>query len=199
MSAKYALIRREEGAFPTGLMIAWMGVSSSGYYDWRDRPPSARALRRRELAVIVRWHFEDSDGTYGYRRIAAAMNAAGQHVDPGTVASVMAHEGLVAAQPRRSGPRTTIPARDLAQVPDLVQRDFTAAEPGVKLVGDITYISTWEGWVYLAGRPPRSYPDQAHDPGTAKMSRSCAARLINTPSNRSAVGEDAQPLGSHDW
>lgn len=150
MSAKYALIRREEGTFPTNLMIAWLGVSSSGYYEWRDRPPSARALRRRELSVIVRWHFEDSDGTYGYRRIAAAMNAAGQHVDPGTVASIMAREGLVAAQPRRSGPKTTIPAGDLAQVPDLVQRDFTAAEPGVKLVGDITYIPTWEGWVYLA-------------------------------------------------
>lgn len=150
MSAKYALIRREEGTFPTGLMIAWMGVSSSGYYDWRDRPPSARALRRRELSVIVRWHFEDSDGTYGYRRIAAAMNAAGQHVDPGTVQAIMAAQGLVPAQPRRSGPKTTIPARDLAQVPDLVQRDFTATEPGVKLVGDITYIPTWEGWVYLA-------------------------------------------------
>lgn len=150
MSAKYALIRREEGTFPTGLMIGWMGVSSSGYYDWRDRPASARALRRRELSVIVRWHFEDSDGTYGYRRIAAAMNAAGQHVDPGTVKAIMAAQGLVAAQPRRSGPKTTIPARDLAQVPDLVQRDFTATEPGVKLVGDITYIRTWEGWVYLA-------------------------------------------------
>ena len=80
----------------------------------------------------------------------AALLAAGQHVDPGTVKAIMAAQGLVAAQPRRSGPKTTIPARDLAQVPDLVQRDFTATEPGVKLVGDITYIRTWEGWVYLA-------------------------------------------------
>lgn len=100
MSAKYAFIRREEGVFPTGLMIWWMGVSKSGYYDWRDRPLSARARRRQELEVIVRWHFEDSDGTYGYRRIAAAMNAAGQHVDPGTVKSIMAQQGLVAAQPQ---------------------------------------------------------------------------------------------------
>lgn len=150
MSAKYAFIRREEGVYPTGLMISWMGVSRSGYYDWRDRPPSAQAARRQELTAIVRWHFDDSDGTYGYRRIAAAMNAAGQHVDPGTVKSIMSSEGLLAAQPRGSGPRTTIQATDLHDVPDLVKRDFTASEPGVKLVGDITYIPTWEGWVYLA-------------------------------------------------
>lgn len=150
MSAKYAFIRGEEGTYPSGLMITWMGVSRSGYYDWRDRPLSARARRGRELAAIVRWHFEDSDGTYGYRRIAAAMRAAGQPVDAGTVKSIMAREGLVAAQPRRSWPRTVVRARDLDQVEDLLERDFTATEPGVKLVGDITYIPTWEGWVYLA-------------------------------------------------
>ena len=150
MSAKYAFIRGEEGNYPIGLMIAWAGVSRSGFYDWRDRPASARARRRQELAVIVRWHFEDSDGTYGYRRIAAAMNAAGQHVDASTVRSVMAEQGLVAAQPRSSGPRTTVRARDLEDVADELGGDFTATEPGVKLVGDITYIPTWEGWVYLA-------------------------------------------------
>ena len=61
----------------------------------------------------------------------------------------MAERGLVACQPRRSGPRTTIPA-DAKDLPDLVNRDFTADEPGLKLVGDITYIPTWQGWVYLA-------------------------------------------------
>ena len=150
MSVKYAFIRGEEGNYPVGSMIAWAGVSKSGYYDWRDRPASGRAVRRAELAAVIRWHFQDSDGTYGYRRIAAAMNAAGQRVDPGTVRAIMAAEGLVAAQPRTSAPRTTIPARDLAQVPDRVLRDFTAAQPGLKLVVDITYIRTWQGWVFLA-------------------------------------------------
>ena len=150
MSVMYAFIRGEEGNYPVGSMIAWAGVSKSGYYDWRDRPASGRAVRRAELAAVIRWHFQDSDGTYGYRRIAAAMNAAGQRVDPGTVRAIMAAEGLVAAQPRTSAPRTTIPARDLAQVPDRVLRDFTAAQPGLKLVGDITYIRTWQGWVFLA-------------------------------------------------
>lgn len=150
MSAKYAFIHSEEGNYPAGLMISWLGVSASGFYDWRKRPLSAQRVHRQELTVIVRWHFQDSDGTYGYRRIAAAMNAAGQPVSPDTVKAIMAEQGLVAAQPRRSGPRTTVPARDLAQVPDLLERDFTATEAGVKLVGDITYIATWQGWVYLA-------------------------------------------------
>ena len=140
MSVKYAFIRGEEGNYPVGSMIAWAGVSKSGYYDWRDRPPSGGGVGRAAVAGGVRGGFQGSDGTYGYRRIAAAMNAAGQRVDPGTVRAIMAAEGLVAAQPRTSAPRTTIPARDLAQVPDRVLRDFTAAQPGLKLVGDITYI-----------------------------------------------------------
>jgi len=68
---------------------------------------------------------------------------------PQTVRAIMAERGLVACQPRGSGPRTTIPA-GAADLPDLVRRDFTATEPGMKLVGDITYIATWQGGVYLA-------------------------------------------------
>jgi putative transposase len=103
VSEKYAFIRGEEGNYPTGLMISWMGVSASGFYGWRDRPLSARAARRAELALIVRWHFDDSDGTYGYRRIAAAMTAAGHDVGVDLVKSIMADEGLVAAQPAPLG------------------------------------------------------------------------------------------------
>lgn len=150
MSNVYRLIHSEEGNYPVTKMIEWAGVSASGYFDWRDRPPSAAAVRRGELAQIVRWHFEDSDGTYGYRRIAAAMNRAGQSVHPSTVASIMRAEGLVAAQPRGRGPVTTQQDPHAGQLPDLLDRDFTAEEPGTKLVGDITYIRTWEGWVYLA-------------------------------------------------
>ena len=61
----------------------------------------------------------------------------------------MRSQGLEAAQPRRKV-RTTVPAADLGSRPDLVRRDFTANRPGVKWVGDITYIRTWEGFVYLA-------------------------------------------------
>lgn len=150
MSLVYKFIHREEGNYVLARMIEWAGVSASGYFDWRGRPASSRAQRRAYLTELVRWRFEDSDGTYGYRRIAAALNRAGVKVHHGTVASIMREEGLVAAQPNRRGPRTTVRGPAVAEVPDLLGRDFTATEPGVKLVGDITYISTWEGFAYLA-------------------------------------------------
>lgn len=99
---------------------------------------------------MIEYLFAESSGTYGYRRIHAALDRVGRVCDPQTVRSIMAERGLEACQPRRRGPRTTVPAEDADRLPDLVRRDFTAAEPGRVLVGDITYISTWEGWVYLA-------------------------------------------------
>lgn len=148
MNAKYAFIAGEEGTYTIRNMCRWAGVSRSGYYEWRDRAPSATARWRARLGEIVEYLFHDSDATYGYRRVHAALARAGEHADPDTVRSIMRERGLIACQPRRRGPRTTIPAA--ATATDLVARDFTATEPGVKLVGDITYIPTWQGWVYLA-------------------------------------------------
>lgn len=130
-------------------MCRCLHVSRSGYYDWRSRPVSAAELRRRELSVKVRYYFNDSDGTYGYRRITAELARAGERVHPDTVRAIMRAEGLIAAQPHTKV-RTTIPADDVAGRPDLVGRDFTAAAPGSTWVGDITYIPTLEGFSYLA-------------------------------------------------
>lgn len=130
-------------------MCRCLKVSRSGYYDWLDRTPSATEQRRRDLTIMIRWHFQDSDGTYGYRRIHAALARGGVDVHPDTVRAIMRAEELVAAQPRKRV-RTTIPADDLDKRPDLVRRDFTAPAPGLKWVGDITYIPTWEGFCYLA-------------------------------------------------
>ena len=149
MSVKYAFIAGEEGNYPVRKMVAWAKVSRSGYYEWKNREPSATSRWRAELGEIVEFLFTDSDGTYGYRRIHAALARAGRHVDPHTVRSIMAGRGLVACQPRRKGPTTTI-SSDAGDIPDLLQRDFTAVQPACKLVGDITYIPTWQGWVYLA-------------------------------------------------
>ena len=149
MSAKYAFIRSEEGNYPVRTMCTWARVSRAGYYGWKDREPSATARWRAELGDVIEYLFADSDGTYGYRRIHAALARAGRHCDPQTVRAVMAERDLVACQPRRRGPITTI-ASDAGDLPDLLGRDFTADAPGCKLVGDITYIPTWQGWVYLA-------------------------------------------------
>ena len=149
MSDKYELINREEGRYPVVSMCRWAGVSRSGYYTWRERKESSRAIRRKELAVLVRAEFDASDGVYGYRRVTAALERKGTSACEDTVRAVMRDERLQAAQPHRKV-RTTIPADDLDDRPDLVRRDFTAAKPGMKWVGDITYIRTWVGFVYLA-------------------------------------------------
>jgi len=149
VSTKYGFICSEEGHYPIVSMCRWAKVSASGYYDWRGRPASATELWRDALGVLIEWLFNDSDATYGYRRIHASLARLRRPCDPHTVRSIMRDRGLVAAQPRRQGPKTTI-SSDAGTLPDLVKRDFTATVPGTKLVGDITYIDTWQGWVYLA-------------------------------------------------
>ena len=101
--------------------------------------------RRRELAVLVAVVFEDSDGTYGYRRVHAAAGPPGSPGQPGAGAGDDARAGPGGRASRgRSGRPPPSPATQRRH-PDLVARDFTADAPGTKLVGDITYIPTWRG------------------------------------------------------
>ena len=129
-------------------MCVWSEVSRSGFYEWVGRPASATASRRFWLAIQVARVFRASRGTYGYRRVHAELARTGVELGPELVRRLMADLGLVACQPR-PWRVTTIPGDEPGPV-DLVGRDFTAAQPGVRFVGDITYISTWEGWLYLA-------------------------------------------------
>jgi transposase InsO family protein len=131
-------------------MCAWIGVSRSGFYEWRDRPASASARRREELKLVITHSFEESDGTYGYRRVHAELARRGERCTPELVRSLMRELGLVPCQPRPWRHSLTEADACPASIPDLVRRDFTAPTPGKKLVGDITYIPTWEGWLYLA-------------------------------------------------
>jgi putative transposase len=149
VSAKFVFIDAEKARYSIVKMCAWIGVSTSGYYEWRDRPPSATAQRRGHLATLIEWIFTDSDQTYGHRRIRAALARQGEHVTPELVRAIMRERGLVSCQPRPFRPTTTV-AGDAGAIPDLVARDFTADVPGTKLVGDITYLPTWQGWLYLA-------------------------------------------------
>lgn len=152
MTAKYAFIQSVEARFPRryGLknMCRWVGVSASGFFDWRSRPVSAQAQRHAELGALVRWSFDRSNGTYGYRRVHADLSRRGVTIGEDLVRDLMHELDLVACQPRPFRV-TTITGAD-GGVPDLLRRDFTAPAPGRKLVGDITYIHTWAGFAYLA-------------------------------------------------
>ena len=157
MSDKYAFIAAEyernqaEGVAdaPTlTRMLSWLEVSKSGFYEWRDRAASASDQRREQLKAKIAEMFDKFGGTYGYRRIHVELLRAGEQVGDELVRRLMRELGLVAVQPRPFR-TTTIRGAHQATVPDLVQRDFTAERPGTKLVGDVTYIHTWQGWLYL--------------------------------------------------
>jgi putative transposase len=130
-------------------MCAWISVSKSGYYHWRNRPDSATEERRGRLKERIAAIFTASRETYGYRRVHAELARQGVTCGPELVRHLMQALGLRSCQPR-PWRTTTIGDPDAAPIADHVQRDFTATEPGVKLVGDITYIKTWEGFSYLA-------------------------------------------------
>ena len=132
-------------------MCGLLGVARSTYYAWRGRTETPTAARRRELAERITNIFEDSRQTFGCRRIAARLNRDGHECSVGLVADLMRELGLRAAQPR-AYKRTTIPGEAPVESPDLIERDFDPASsaPGERLVGDITYLRTGEGWLYLA-------------------------------------------------
>jgi putative transposase len=135
---------------PIVKMCAWLEVSRSGFYEWRERPASATAQRRDDLKLYVQTSFDDSDGTYGYRRVHADLTDWGVHCGLELVRSLMRELGLEPCQPKPWRFSLTEGDGQEHHIPDLVNRDFTADAPGTKMVGDITYIRTWEGWVYLA-------------------------------------------------
>lgn len=139
-----------EYAYPVTKMCHWLGVSTSGFYDWRSRPESVTAARRRELVDVVRAVFEANHQRYGYRRVHAVLARSGVPAGPELVRRIMAEQGLVACQPRPWRRGLTEADDTDHHILDLIGRDFTAEVPGQKMVGDITYIPTWEGWLYLA-------------------------------------------------
>ncbi len=132
-------------------MCRWLAVSKSGFFEWRSRPASATTRRREQLKTLIAKAFAEAEGRYGYRRIHAVLTRRWhQGCSAELVRHLLRELGLVACQPRRSVRGTTKQAAKRADLPDLVERDFSATAPGAKLVGDITYIRTWEGWLYLA-------------------------------------------------
>lgn len=137
-----------EYAYPVEFMCEQLGVSKSGYYDWRGRSESATTQRREELKLLIRKAFNDSDSTYGHRRIHAQLHRWGHTAGPELVRRLMRELGLEPCQPKPK--RVSLTQTASGAVPDLVGRNFTADAPGEKLVGDITYVKTGEGWLYLA-------------------------------------------------
>ena len=125
-------------------------VSRSAFYDWHQHRPSARRVADDELARRIQAIYDDSRGTYGWPRVHRALRREGIHVSRKRVARIMRQKALV-GRCRRRWTKTTISDPDV-RAADLVRRVFGPGTVEVDriYVGDITYIWTWEGWLYLA-------------------------------------------------
>lgn len=138
-----------QGVYTVGFMCARLGVSRSGYYAWARRKESARKSADRELIEIITVMHERLHGDPGVRRIRAELAAHGVRVAHKRVHRLMQVAGLQGRH-SRAWKRTTIAGVHPTNAPDLIERNFTAEAPNEKWVGDITYIRTASGWVYLA-------------------------------------------------
>jgi len=130
-------------------MCRVLGVSTSGYYAWLRRPLSARARENEVLRQRIATIHAISRGTYGAPRILAELRAEGVRVGRKRVARLMREAGLRGVSRRKWVTTTERDARAQAAA-DLVQREFSASGPDRLWVADITYVPTWEGFLYLA-------------------------------------------------
>ncbi|MFF7987544.1 IS3 family transposase [Streptomyces sp. NPDC007901] len=140
--------QRAEHHVPQRLACRVLGVSESWFYKWRDKPTSAREVRRGQLADAIRQIFEKSGGTYGSPKVWLLLIRAGWRVSVNTVARLMAELGLAGRKIRCRGGLTR-PGKRPAFA-DLVRRDFTADASDQVWCGDMTEIATGEGKLYLA-------------------------------------------------
>jgi len=150
--SRFQFVHDHRDAYEVKRLCQVLDVNRSSYYKWLSGAET-RAVRRREdqvLAEEIRHIHARSGGTYGSPRVAAELREAGTRVNHKRVARVMRTYSIVGVRLRRKV-RTTVPAPAAQAVADLFQRDFTAAEPGRKYMGDITYLPLANGeFLYLA-------------------------------------------------
>jgi transposase InsO family protein len=152
--SKYRWIsaRKAEG-FPIRLCCSVADVASSSYYDWRETHgagPTHSELDEAYLVNEIMAIHDTLDDTYGSPRLTSELRRE-RRVNHKRVERVVREHGLYAKDARRKKCRTTIPDVSAPPLPDHINRDFRAGAPGLRTCGDITYIPTGEGWLYLAG------------------------------------------------
>lgn len=146
----FAWIHEHRRQWPVERQTKVLGVSRSGYYAWRDRPISRRRHRRDRLTEQIRRVHQDSRRTYGSPRVHQQLKAEGIACNVKTVARLMRSNDLVAKTRRRFRVRTTDSNHALPIAPNRLDQQFHAPGPNRSWVADLTYVSTEEGWLYLA-------------------------------------------------
>ncbi len=148
--SRYRFIAAEQARYPITVLCRALGVSRAGFYAWQQRGISARAQADAALMVEIRRVYTRSRQTYGVPRIHADLAARGIAVSRKRVARLMRTAQLVGCGRRRRVVRTTVVDPTAAPAPNLICRDFYPDAPNRLWVGDITYVPTDEGWLYVA-------------------------------------------------
>lgn len=146
---KFAAIEAEKAHYPVALMCRALEVSRAGYYASRCRPESRRSTSNRQLAAKVQELYAASRGTYGSPRVCVELREAGQPAGRHRVARLMRQQGLVARKKRRF--RVTTDSNHQRPIaPNVLARNFQPEAIDRAWAGDITYLATSEGWLYMA-------------------------------------------------
>jgi transposase InsO family protein len=145
----YELIHAERASISVARACRVLRVSRSSYYQWLQAEPSARSIDDAVLAAEIKEVFREHKGRYGAPRVRRALRRRGARPSKKRIARLMSTLGLRGYTPRRF--RKTTDSRHTKRIADnLLKRDFTAPAPNQVLAGDITYIPTTDGWLYLA-------------------------------------------------
>jgi putative transposase len=145
---KYRFISDHSDRYPVRTMCRLLNASSSGYYEWLFRPQSNRAIEDQRLLPLIRASHAASHGVYGYRRIHLDLREMGEICGKHRVARIMKANDIKAIHGYKQ-PRIVY-GRPSIITPNTLDRQFTVTQPDVAWVTDITYIRTWQGWLYLA-------------------------------------------------
>jgi putative transposase len=143
-------VAKHRGIWPVTWMCEVLDVSPSGFYAWMVRPASVRARYDAQLLTKIRLSFEESDRTYGVRRVWPDLKAWGYGCGRERVARLMRQAALVARPRRRRRPTDAGPRPESSIAPNVLDREFSATSPNARWVADFTYVWTYEGWLYVA-------------------------------------------------
>jgi len=146
---KYAFIREQSNHYPVVRLCEVMDVSSSGYYDWRDRPESERSKQNRKLATKITLFHRASRDIYGSPRIHRDLTESGENVGVNRVARLMKQHGIQSRMARKFVV-TTDSKNTMQPAPNRLQRQFDVEIPDKAWVSDTTFIPSRQGWLYLA-------------------------------------------------
>lgn len=146
---KYAWIKEHSSSYPVSVLCRFIGVSRSCYYAWLNRAKTDREKENEYLTEQIKALFEAGRGLYGTRRIKSKLAEKGLHVSRRRIGRLMKKAGLVCKTKKRFK-ATTDSKHNKPIAPNLLDRQFNVSQPDCCYVGDITYIRTDEGWLYLA-------------------------------------------------